>query len=63
MITTLTKGLKGLLPVGLGAFKLALAPHAVADTNDNAYVNAMPYRASAMQQTHTHGPRRAPRAA
>ena len=41
MITTLTKGLKGLLAVGLGAFMLALAPHAFADTNDNAYVNAM----------------------
>ena len=41
MITTLTKGLKGPLAVGLGAFMLALAPHAVADTNDNAYVNAM----------------------
>ena len=41
MITTLTKGLKGLLAVGLGAFMLALAPHAVADTNDSAYVNAM----------------------
>ena len=35
MITTLTKGLKGLLAVGLGAFMLALAPHAFADTNDN----------------------------
>jgi hypothetical protein len=32
MSTTLTKGLKGLLAVGLGAFMLALAPHAVADT-------------------------------
>ena len=41
MITTLTKGLKGLLAVGLGAFMLAPAPDAVADTNDNAYVNAM----------------------
>ena len=41
MITTLTKGLKGLLAVGLGVFMLALAPHAFADTNDNAYVNAM----------------------
>ena len=41
MITTLTKGLKGLLAAGLGASMLALAPHAVADTNDNAYVNAM----------------------
>jgi hypothetical protein len=41
MITTLTKGLTGLLAVGLGAFMLALAPHAFADTNDNAYVNAM----------------------
>ena len=42
MITTLTKGLNGLLAVGLGAFMLALAPHAFADTNDNAYV--MPWR-------------------
>ena len=41
MITTLTKGLKGLRAVGLGAFMLAPAPDAVADTNDNAYVNAM----------------------
>ena len=41
MITTLKKGLKGLLAVGLGVFMLALAPHAFADTNDNAYVNAM----------------------
>ena len=41
MITTLKKGLKGLLAVGLGAFMLALAPHAVADTNDNTYANAM----------------------
>jgi hypothetical protein len=41
MTIALTKGLKGLLAVGLGAFMLALAPHAVADTNDNAYVNAM----------------------
>ena len=41
MITTLTKGLKGLLAVGLGAFMLALAPDAFADTNDNAYANAM----------------------
>ncbi len=41
MITTLTKGLKGLLAVGPGAFMLALGSHAVADTNDNAYVNAM----------------------
>ena len=41
MITTLTKGLKGLLAVGLGASCWLLAPHAFADTNDNAYVNAM----------------------
>ena len=41
MITTLTKGLKGLRAVGVGAFMLALAPDAVADTNDNAYANAM----------------------
>ena len=41
MITTLTKGLKGLLAVGLGVFMLALAPHAFADTDDNASVNAM----------------------
>jgi hypothetical protein len=41
MITTLTKGLKGLLAAGLGPSMLALAPHAFADTNDNAYVNAM----------------------
>jgi hypothetical protein len=39
--TALTKRVKGLLAVGLGALMLALAPHAVADTNDNAYVNAM----------------------
>ena len=38
MITTL---LKGLLAVGLGVSMLALAPDAVADTNGNAYVNAM----------------------
>ena len=41
MITTLTKGLKGLLAAGLGPSMLALAPHAFADANDNAYVNAM----------------------
>ena len=41
MITTLTKVLKGLLAVGLGVFMLALAPHAFADTDDNASVNAM----------------------
>ena len=40
MITTLTNGLKGLLAVGLGAFMLAFAPHAFADTN--AYANAAP---------------------
>lgn len=40
-MTTLKAGLKGLLAVGLGELMLALAPHAVADTNDNAYVNAM----------------------
>jgi Protein of unknown function (DUF732) len=39
--TTLTKGLKGLLAAGVGAFMLALAPQAVADTNDDAYINAM----------------------
>jgi Protein of unknown function (DUF732) len=41
MTTTLPKGLKGLLAGGLGASTLALAPHAVGDTNDNAYVNAV----------------------
>ncbi len=40
-MTTLKTGLKGLLAVGLGALMLALAPHAVADTSDNTYVNAM----------------------
>lgn len=40
-MTTLKVGLKGLLAVGLGQLMLALAPHAVADTNDNVYVNAM----------------------
>jgi hypothetical protein len=32
---------QGLLAVGLAGLILALAPHAVADTNDNAYVNVM----------------------
>jgi hypothetical protein len=41
MTIALTNGLKGLLAVGLGAFMLASAPYAFADTNDNAYVNAM----------------------
>jgi hypothetical protein len=40
-MTTLNKGLKGLLAVGLGGLMLALAPHAVADSNDDAYLNAM----------------------
>jgi hypothetical protein len=37
---TLKKGLKGLVAVGLGA-PMAVAPHAVADTNDDAYLRAM----------------------